>query len=273
MYEFVIALLIRFALRHDSLLVDKLMVKLGGVCRSWRQATRDPLAWAGVSRMVSYDVGTKNLSVWLGAYIQDEDLKVELPIKYYDWELIDLGTNKPVEAIPKMVEYFINARPFLLHHVHYARIENQPRAMATQMQSIASSLQTVYSYVEKSTPGVPGRGALAPFVRLVNAGEKLKVLEGTTEIVDPAETVPKPESKSGQYTWRKKVSILQNKAINKYLVEKGLISQRWPDSMEEFEKKDDLADSADQGIRELRVIHGLKKQRRNAVAKRKTIKK
>jgi hypothetical protein len=100
--------LLRWSLRRECLFGDKMVTLLSGVCKSWRRICRDPALIAGLMRVVSFDIGMRNLALWAGSYNPD---RPERPFTFHHWELIDLETTVPFVASYNLVQFMIKNRP------------------------------------------------------------------------------------------------------------------------------------------------------------------
>jgi hypothetical protein len=108
---------LRWALRRECLFGDKITTLLSSVCRSWRRVCRDPALIAGLMRVVSFDIGMRNLALWAGSYSPD---RPEQPFTFHHWELIDLETTVPFVASYNLVQLLIKNRPWL--HLYYEQV-------------------------------------------------------------------------------------------------------------------------------------------------------
>lgn len=61
-------LLVHWGLRQEGLVGDRMLYLFAAVCRQWRLSVHDPEIRAGLMRILSFDVGTVNLAVWLGSF-------------------------------------------------------------------------------------------------------------------------------------------------------------------------------------------------------------
>jgi hypothetical protein len=184
-------------------------------------------------RVVSFDVGMRNLAMWAGSY---DPARPESPFVFHHWELIDLATTVPSEAIFNFVRFMTERGGWI--HMGYERvlIENQPRLEASQMQSIGACLQTYFT-TRRLTCGAYGGDETRNYVQLVHAGNKLKVYKG--ELPKP---INKGDSRSAQYTYRKRLA--EAHAIEELRIgEENGTSPMWRDYFLSRPKKDDLADA------------------------------
>jgi hypothetical protein len=87
---------LRWLLRLETRIGDVTVARCTGVCKAWRRVCRDRLLFAGLMRVVSFNVSMHNLAMWAGSY---DPARPESPFIFHHWELIDLGMMIPLEAI------------------------------------------------------------------------------------------------------------------------------------------------------------------------------
>lgn len=239
---------LRWLLRLETRIGDVAVARCAGVCKAWRRVCRDRSLFAGLMRVVSFDVGMRNLAMWAGSY---DPARPEIPFVFHHWELIDLCTTVPSEAIFNFARFMTEHGGWL--HLGYERvlIENQPRLEASQMQSIGACLQTYFT-TRRLTCDVYGGDETRDYVQLVHAGNKLKVYKG--ELPKP---INKPASRSAQYNYRKRLA--EAHAIEELRIgEEHGASPMWRDYFLSRPKKDDLADAFLQAAHYLETTHGPK---------------
>lgn len=235
-------LLVHWGLRQEGLVGDRMLYLFAAVCRQWRLSVHDPEIRAGLMRILSFDVGTVNLAVWLGSFNPERGRRT--PFVFHHWELINLETNVPTEAIQNFVRFAHTKRPFMTRNCDLVRIESQPRMEASQMQIIGACLQTYFT-TAKTMLLRPKEELPHNYMSLIHAGNKLKVVLDLG-ILQASDRPAKPASKSAQYNWRKKVSESDCRLMLQLLEEAGAPAQ-WLEWFEKLPKKDDVADAFLQG--------------------------
>ncbi|BBI30332.1 putative holliday junction resolvase [Acanthamoeba castellanii medusavirus] len=234
--------LVHWGLRQDGIVGDHMLYLFAAVCRQWRRVAHDPELRSGLMRILSFDVGTVNLAVWLGSFNPERGRRA--PFVFHHWELINLETNVPTEAIQNFVRFAHTKRPYLVRNCDLVRIESQPRMEASQMQIIGACLQTYFT-TAKTMVLQPKEELPRDYMALIHAGNKLKIAIDLGLLL-AADRPDKPASKSGQYNWRKKVSESDCRLLLQLMEEAGAPS-RWLEWFESLPKKDDVADAFLQG--------------------------
>lgn len=195
-------------------------------------------------RIASFDVGTKNLGIWVGEFLPDNAV---FPFRFTHWEVLDLGTNQLKEACECMVREF-ERRPFL-NECEWVLIENQIDDIivkrvfkAGRMKAVGQAIAT-YFYTKRFPD------ELCDGIFSVSARNKLKVWECMGFGPPPQPPHSTTHTKTGKpkklskHAMNKLLGEAQTEALLQRGIEAGECDPKWLAFIEGLEKKDDVADA------------------------------
>jgi hypothetical protein len=213
-------------------------------------------------KVVSFDVGIKNLAYSILSYDEDKievspssDKKQTVLSKttIQEWHKIDLESSKyDLERITKnLLEVLDNIAYHEIEDIHHDKvhvvIENQPALKSPTMKSIQIVIYSYFNTIAKYN-------SLDMKIRLISAKSKLKYIDSFKEFADymnkKAEEFDITSSK--KRIPKEKQGYAKNKddsvQFSKWLLENVMKDTYHLNELENLKKKDDVCDSLLQGL-------------------------
>lgn len=198
---------------------------------------RSALEMSGVT-ITSFDVGTKNLGVWVGRFVSS---RTTFPFDFQHWEVLSLGTNQLQPACETMVREF-ERRPFL-NDSEWILVENQIDDTVNRrgnslyrvgrMKAVAQAICTYF--FTKRYPAPTCKQIVS-----VSARNKLHVWDG---LQLPPLPVIQRQPKMTQHRHNKLRAIAQTEALLRLGVQAEELDPKWSTFLRGLKKKDDVADA------------------------------
>lgn len=202
-------------------------------------------------RIASFDVGTKNLGMWVGEFVGANRV---FPFRFLHWEKLSLGTNQLKEACECMVSEF-ERRPWL-NECDWILVENQIDDIvmdrerrsqglvykAGRMKAVGQAICT-YFYTKR----FPHESCCQ--IVNVSARNKLKVWEGMGLGPRPALPFNATHTKKGKpkkitaHCSNKLLAEIQTAALLRKGIDATECDPKWLAFIESLEKRDDVADA------------------------------
>ena len=189
------------------------------------------MAAAEEPRVLSIDVGTRNLGIWVGSWIEG-DAQQQQHFRTHHWELMNLHAHTASIASDHMVEQFLT-RPWLYDpRIAAVLIESQEYAVPL-MQRLSNAIQAHFLTIVR-TDRFPG---YEPHVSFASGPGKLRVYTGGKEFAAPTKT----------RSTRKRNKWLGERHCRELLRAGGERDAAWLDWWRSLAKKDDVSDAYLQG--------------------------
>ena len=202
-------------------------------------------------RIASFDVGMKNLGIWVGEFVPENRV---FPFRFTHWEVMDLGTCQLKEACECMVRQF-EQRPFL-NECEWILVENQIDDTAIgrrgkgsffkigRMKAVAQAIKT-YFYTKRYEAHSPCLNQILS----ISARNKLKVWDGMG--LQPRVALPRnvTHTKAGKakkishYQYNKVYGVTQTKRLLEEGIRVSECDTKWLEYFNNLKKQDDAADA------------------------------
>jgi hypothetical protein len=183
----------------------------------------------GSQRIISIDLGTRNLAVWSGSW----DRSINPPVRIHYWNVIDLGTNQMNKACENMIRVF-GGLPWMSECKGGVYVESQGKR-GKHMKRLGNAIQTYFIML-----GYP-----ATHVRFISARQKLEIFDKLYSGPSLESTYIIPKDK---YKARKAKASIYTGLLLTMGISNGTIEPSWGAWFSSLTKDDDAADSFLQGL-------------------------
>lgn len=198
-------------------------------------------------RIASFDVGMKNMGIWVGEFIPSNTV---FPFRFTHWEVMDLGTCQLKEACESMVRQF-EQRPFL-NECEWILVENQIDDIkgkgfkVGRMKAVAQAIKTYFytkRYIEYKHP------TRLDQILSISARNKSKVWDGmgfTPAVIIPrsvTHTKTGRPKKISRHQYNKAHAVVQTQQLLARAIEASECDGKWFEYFNSLKKQDDAADA------------------------------